>query len=445
MRVPLVANGVRAVTERLTGMMPHDSRKNNNASPLAGATTAGTISRGHGHDALTATKRALALRVLFDPDAAGTLLDHYRARTAQIRAAAGKRAAALRRAPPYRAAAYLLAGFALYMLYRRRNRDRWCLLREHKERRAAVQTALDDAKSYEEFIALAYRMEALEEEHAARIRALERGGKHHRAPGSQRTARASSPSNVDDGSSSDDDDASSVWSVGVYPGDGQRSYDAELIEEQLRLLRAQRASGNVEEMMFSLRADILRNLGNMTDIGRKLHEPLWGVPRAVREYIDETRAQLRAIAQDNDVPIQEKLAFLQETRHCFGRTALLLSGGGTLGTFHVGVARALHSRGLLPRVLAGSSVGSIVAAIIASRTPEELDEFFSEKHFWDLLPDMTFFSGRDFFSSIQHLMRTGALHDIDFFQRCLRALLGDLTFQEAYDRSGGRILSLIHI
>ena len=192
--------------------------------------------------------------------------------------------------------------------------------------------------------------------------------------------------------------------------------------------------------MFSLRADILRNLGNMTDIGRKLHEPLWGVPRAVRDYIDETRAQLRAIAQDNDVPIQEKLAFLQETRHCFGRTALLLSGGGTLGTFHVGVARALHSRGLLPRVLAGSSVGSIVAAIIASRTPEELDEFFSEKHFWDLLPDMTFFSGRDFFSSIQHLMRTGALHDIDFFQRCLRALLGDLTFQEAYDRSGGRIL-----
>jgi TAG lipase/steryl ester hydrolase/phospholipase A2/LPA acyltransferase len=53
---------------------------------------------------------------------------------------------------------------------------------------------------------------------------------------------------------------------------------------------------------------------------------------------------------------------------------------------------------------------------------------------------MTFFSGNDFFQSIQNLVRTGALHDIDFFQRCLRALLGDLTFQEAYDRSGGRIL-----
>ena len=193
-------------------------------------------------------------------------------------------------------------------------------------------------------------------------------------------------------------------------------------------------------MMFGLRADILRNLGNMSDIGRKLHEPLWGVPRVVREYIDETREQLRLIAREHDVSVTEKLAFLQETRHCFGRTALLLTGGGTLGTFHVGVARALSSRGCLPRVLVGSSGGSIVAAIVASRTPDELDEFFSEEHFWDLLPDMTFFSGRDFFSSVQHLMRTGALHDIDFFQRCLRALLGDLTFQEAYDRSGGRIL-----
>ena len=220
----------------------------------------------------------------------------------------------------------------------------------------------------------------------------------------------------------------------------EHGYDKELIEEQLRLLRARRASGDVEEMMFGLRADILRNIGNLADIGRRLHEPLWGVPKCVREYIDETREQLRLIAREHEIPVQEKLAFLQETRHCFGRTALLLSGGGTLGTFHVGVARALSARGCLPRVLVGSSVGSIVAAIVASRTPEELNEFFSEEHFWDLLPDMTFFSGRDFFTSVQHLVRTGALHDIDFFQRCLRALLGDLTFQEAYDRSGGRIL-----
>ena len=229
-------------------------------------------------------------------------------------------------------------------------------------------------------------------------------------------------------------------------GSGARSYDVDLIEEQLRQLQAQRVSGNTEEMMFLLRADILRNIGslahdNKVKFSTPSSEPQ-AVPRAVRQYMIELKSQLLSIAQDETVTLQEKLVFLQETRHCFGRTALMMSGGGTLGTFHVGVARALNRKHLLPRVLAGSSVGSIVAAIIASRTQEELDEFFSEEHFWDLLPDLTFFSGNDPMSVMKHYLRTGALHDIDFFQRCLRALLGDLTFQEAYDRSGGRILSV---
>ena len=229
-------------------------------------------------------------------------------------------------------------------------------------------------------------------------------------------------------------------------GSGARAYDVDLIEEQLRQLQAQRVSGNTEEMMFLLRADILRNIGSLANDNKvKFSTPSGepqAVPRAVRQYMSELKSQLLSIAHDETVTLQEKLVFLQETRHCFGRTALMMSGGGTLGTFHVGVARALNRKHLLPRVLAGSSVGSIVAAIIASRTQEELDEFFSEEHFWDLLPDLTFFSGNDPMSVMKHYLRTGALHDIDFFQRCLRALLGDLTFQEAYDRSGGRILSV---
>eukprot|EP00798_Chlamydomonas_sp_ICE-L_P016948 gene16948-23223_t len=37
------------------------------------------------------------------------------------------------------------------------------------------------------------------------------------------------------------------------------------------------------------------------------------------------------------ITYEEKLSFFHETRHTFGRTALLLSGGGGLGTFHLGV------------------------------------------------------------------------------------------------------------
>lgn len=53
---------------------------------------------------------------------------------------------------------------------------------------------------------------------------------------------------------------------------------------------------------------------------------------------------------------------------------------------------------------------------------------------------MTFFSGSTLGESVSNYVRTGALHDISFFQRRLRAILGDITFQDAYDRSGGRIL-----
>lgn len=37
----------------------------------------------------------------------------------------------------------------------------------------------------------------------------------------------------------------------------------------------------------------------------------------------------------HDLTIEDKLTFLRETRHAFGRTALVLSGGGALGAFHV--------------------------------------------------------------------------------------------------------------
>jgi len=303
--------------------------------------------------------------------------------------------------------------------------------RERRRARQAAMQRMREAETYESFEDAALALDKLEEEEeeAARGNGVESGGGGGKSP--QRGWRVKTK----------------PTSSSAPPPLGSRKYDVDLIEEQLRQLQAQRAMGNVEEMMFLLRADILRNLGSLSggDYRARLGsgEATHGrVPRAVRRYIAELKSQLWSIAQDETVTLQEKLVFLQETRHCFGRTALMMSGGGTLGTFHVGVARALNRKRLLPRVLAGSSVGSIIAAIIGSRTQEELDEFFSEEHFYDLLPDLTFFSGNDPMSVVKHYLRTGALHDIDFFQRCLRALLGDLTFQEAYDRSGGRILSV---
>jgi TAG lipase/lysophosphatidylethanolamine acyltransferase len=84
-----------------------------------------------------------------------------------------------------------------------------------------------------------------------------------------------------------------------------------------------------------------------------------------------------------DFSIQEKFEFFFETRQAFGRSALLLSGGATLGMYHLGVVKVLAENQLLPRVISGSSVGSIIASVVAVRTDEELLKVFT-------LDDITF-------------------------------------------------------
>ena len=44
-----------------------------------------------------------------------------------------------------------------------------------------------------------------------------------------------------------------------YTGFTPREYDRALIAEQLRVLRVQKKSGDVEEIMFGLRAELLKN------------------------------------------------------------------------------------------------------------------------------------------------------------------------------------------
>lgn len=70
---------------------------------------------------------------------------------------------------------------------------------------------------------------------------------------------------------------------------------------------------------------------------RELHEAHSTVPLPIREYIKEVQAHLECLTSHSgpETSLADKLTFLRETRHAFGRTALVLSGGGALGAFHV--------------------------------------------------------------------------------------------------------------
>jgi TAG lipase / steryl ester hydrolase / phospholipase A2 / LPA acyltransferase len=86
--------------------------------------------------------------------------------------------------------------------------------------------------------------------------------------------------------------------------------------------------------------------------------------------------QIVCVLETPNITNAQKLAFFNETRHAFGRSALLLSGGATLGLYHTGICKALHEQNLLPRVLSGASVGSVICAIMGTRTDEELKHIF---------------------------------------------------------------------
>ena len=203
----------------------------------------------------------------------------------------------------------------------------------------------------------------------------------------------------------------------------------------MEYLRRIRERGDPYELMFVIRADLIRNMGNIADASQYMGRgSLVSVPEPIQEYITQVKASLVEISTSPDIPVEEQLAFLRETRHAFGRTALVLSGGGSFGSFHLGVVKALLDASLLPRVLSGSSAGAIVVALVGTRSRSELKELFSSLD--ETLEGMDFYSYNTAVQIMRHLILKGTLQDYRVLQDRLQKLLGEYTFEEAYARSG---------
>lgn len=228
------------------------------------------------------------------------------------------------------------------------------------------------------------------------------------------------------------------------------------------------AENDVIGLMFSLRAGLLRKhwgLGNpklysVSNVGTK---------HVIENYLDMIvqsmdvvlRAKGTNIENNDELSIDNKLAFFSETRHAFGRSALMLSGGGAHGFYHAGVIKALVENNLLPNVIAGSSAGSIIAGVVAVRTDDEVLEFLTKYNvklnflgsniteqdrtafapsflspMQVLLPQGGFEFLRDALILLNRFLAKRYVLDTKTLRDCLRSVMGDYTFREAYDRTG---------
>ena len=142
-------------------------------------------------------------------------------------------------------------------------------------------------------------------------------------------------------------------------------------------MRALREQKNIEGLVQCLRQDLMKKIGgscnpvlyNVCKVGTKT---------LIEDYHNETIKCIQFIYyyQGSKIDLQRKLEFFAETRHSYGRTALFLSGGAHLGKYHFGVLKALYEQDLFPRVIAGSSVGALVAACLCGHKYSELWKAF---------------------------------------------------------------------
>jgi NTE family protein len=195
-------------------------------------------------------------------------------------------------------------------------------------------------------------------------------------------------------------------------------YDFKAIRARLEKLRGLSAAGDVKGLLFVLNEGIHGNIDGMGH-ERLYQKARFGTKKLIEDYIAEIVSALRRIAASRAIPLEDKRDFFRRAQHCYGRSALLLSGSGSFLFFHIGVAKAMWTEGVLPNILAGSSGGSIVAATICARKDSEIAPFFESENLARAERD-------------PELRRLAP----DEVRARLTELIPDLTFQEAYEISG---------
>ena len=204
---------------------------------------------------------------------------------------------------------------------------------------------------------------------------------------------------------------------------------------------------DLRTMQKLLRSSLVRNMGGITN-PRLFNRLFAGTKTCIEQYVQLMVNLLDAVVSHTP-STQGKMYLLDGARRSFGRTALVLQGGSIFGLCHIGVMRALYLRGLLPRIILGTSTGALMAALVGIHTDEELPNFLNGTGI-----DLSAFHNRDredsdtkpewfeiFFTRFWRFAKSGYVLDRDALERCVEANVGDTTFEEAFNRTG-RMLSI---
>ncbi|KAH8176315.1 patatin-like phospholipase domain-containing protein [Sarocladium implicatum] len=225
-------------------------------------------------------------------------------------------------------------------------------------------------------------------------------------------------------------------------------YDSKTVKrvwDQMRKARARAEAqeakkGTDDKAVLELRALIeacVKNNFVGVENARLYSQTYYGTKNLVQNFIDEVERSLKFLLKTKQLELEEKRVLFKHINANYGRTALCLSGGAGFAHYHLGVVRGLLDADLLPDVITGTSGGALVAALVATRTDEELDELLVPA-----LAQRINASSESMLVWVARWWRTGARFDaVEWAEKCSWWTRGSMTFREAYERTG-RILNV---
>lgn len=212
--------------------------------------------------------------------------------------------------------------------------------------------------------------------------------------------------------------------------DESKHFDFASIRIRLDHLQKIRANGDNGALLFTLNEGIHGNLGGMGS-SALYGKTTFGTKDLIREYVEEIAESVEHIANPevDDISFEDKLDFFRRASHCFGRSALMMSGSGTLLFFHLGVVKALWEQRLLPDIISGSSGGAFVGAVMCASSDDELGDFFDPGQMPGKENPAGLLSAITSFVSPERVTAEEVWSMLETF-------LPDFTFQEAAERTG---------
>lgn len=248
--------------------------------------------------------------------------------------------------------------------------------------------------------------------------------------------------------------------------EADRNYHPRVVRAAVDKLRAARLSGDLRGLVNVIRPCLVKNFGGIMNF-EMYTQAHCGTKKLIEEFITELEASLLHLTDQARVAFAENededeaaspgdrfdeqglqrleqqtllWDFARTSVQAYGRTSLLLSGGAALGFYHLGILRALLAEGLLPTVLCGTSMGSIVLSFLASRTDEEALQELREMEalYHQCGPEGGPMYGSKLWKMGQILQR-GYIYEIEDMAKHLEWFTQGMTFQEAYNKTGRAI------